>query len=468
VELPLLHGLGAFGLLAFHDQSPVPFRPMPFRILTLAALLLFAAPAVAAPTVAPAPAAAAKRPPIAAPAKRLSPADAPAPSVMFYVAHGAPDSCGRGCDRWIAVEGQIDRDAAGRFKTFIKQHLKDRQLPMYFSSPGGNLEQGVFIGNMLRELSATARVARTIIKDCGFEAQTSDVCLKLKRSGRELTADLSTRNAQCNSACPYLILGATTREVAPDAILGVHSAKVVLRYSGGQPTREMVVEATQRGVERADRLLSNYVFKMGIEGQLLDIAKHTKFEDMHVLTRDEIFRFGIDRREFVETPWAFENLGRALIRKSAISRGENGTTWRALQWRLFCLNTEQFQLDFQRQVSASPPFAAISISSGGEKPFSFAFPPAKPAGYEVWGLRIPKSSLQAIADLPQIDLTETSMAPDGRRLSHPEKLSTEGLAASLTSLLAVCPPAKGPTPKDPTPKDLAPVQQALPQDRASK
>ena len=286
---------------------------------------------------------------------------------MFYVAHGAPDSCGRGCDRWIAVEGQINGDAAGRFKQFIKQHLKDRHLPMYFSSPGGNLEQAIFIGNMLRELSATARVARTIVRDCGFEAQTSEVCLKLKRSGRELASDLTTRNAQCNSACPYLMLGATTREVAPDAILGVHSPKVVLRASGGQPTREMVVEATQRGVERADRLLSNYVFKMGIEGELLDVARHIKFEDMHVLTRDEMFRFGIDRREFVETPWTFENLGRALIRKSAISRGENGKTWRALQWRLFCVNAEQFQLDFQRQVSASPILAAISISGGGRK-----------------------------------------------------------------------------------------------------
>jgi hypothetical protein len=48
---------------------------------------------------------------------------------------------------------------------------------------------------MLRELSAVARVARTIVKDCGFEAQTSDVCLKLKRSGRELAGELSTRGA---------------------------------------------------------------------------------------------------------------------------------------------------------------------------------------------------------------------------------------------------------------------------------
>ncbi|HXO70632.1 MAG TPA: hypothetical protein VN838_16850 [Bradyrhizobium sp.] len=392
---------------------------------------------------------------------------------MFYIAHGPPDSCGRGCDRWIAVEGQINADAAGRFKAFIKRHLKDRQLPMYFSSPGGNLEQAIFIGNMLRELSATARVARTIVKDCGFEAQTSEVCLKLKRSGRELAADLSTRNTQCNSACPYLILGATTREVAPDAILGVHSPKVVLRYSGGVPTREMVTAATQRGVERADRLLSSYVVKMGIEGELLDVAKHTKYEDMHVLTRDEIFRFGIDRREFVETPWAFENLGRALIRKSAVSHGENGKTWRTLQWRLFCRNAEQFQLDFQRQVGTTAAVATISISSGAAKPFTFAFPPAKPAGYEVWGLRLPKSSAQAIADLPEIDLTETANALDGRRLVHGEKLSTEGLAASLASLQGTCPLPKDPQPKDVLPndvpvKELTPPPPALPQNSAAK
>jgi hypothetical protein len=424
---------------------------MPFRTLAIAALLLFAAPAIAAP------------------AKRAAPA-APAPPVLFYVAKGAPDACGRGCDRWIAVEGQINADAAGRFKAFIKRHLKDRQLPMYFSSPGGNLEQAIFIGNMLRELSATARVARTIVKDCGFEAQTSDLCLKLKRSGRELAADLSTRNTQCNSACPYLMLGATTREIATDAILGVHSPKVVLRYSGGQPTREMVTAATQRGVERADKLLSNYVVKMGIEGELLDVAKHTKFEDMHVLTRDEIFRFGIDRREFVETPWAFENLGRALIRKSAVSRDENAKTWRTLQWRLFCLNAEQLQLDFQRQVSASPPFAAISISSGAAKPFTFVFPPTKPAGYEVWGLRMPKSSAQAIADLPQIDLTETANALDGRRLAHGEKLSTEGLAASLVSLQGICTLQKAPSQKDVSQKNapLQYLQETMPQNRAAK
>lgn len=131
--------------------------------------------------------------------------------MVFYVVKGAPDACGPGCDTWIAAEGKIDVAAAARLR-----QVRDRNLPIYFASPGGNLDQAVAMGAMLREKSAIARVARTVVRECGFEAQNGDVCLKLKQSGRVLHGDLWTRGASCNSACPYLILGATTREIAGD------------------------------------------------------------------------------------------------------------------------------------------------------------------------------------------------------------------------------------------------------------
>ena len=127
--------------------------------------------------------------------------EAPPPPMVFYVAKGAPDACGRGCDRWIAIEGQVDSGAALRFRKFLRQ-IRDRNLPMYFSSPGGNLDQALAMGVMLRERPVVARVARTVVKECGFEAQNGDACLKLKQSGRELHGDLWTRGAMCNSACP--------------------------------------------------------------------------------------------------------------------------------------------------------------------------------------------------------------------------------------------------------------------------
>jgi hypothetical protein len=81
----------------------------------LAAGLLFLLPSAAMAAAPSAPAALAKTPPM-----------------VFYVAKGSPDSCGAGCDSWIAVEGRVDGDTADRFRKFLHP-LKDRHLPIYFS-----------------------------------------------------------------------------------------------------------------------------------------------------------------------------------------------------------------------------------------------------------------------------------------------------------------------------------------------
>jgi hypothetical protein len=269
--------------------------------------------------------------------------------MTFYVVKGAPDACGRGCDSWIAVEGQVDSGAAPRFRNFF-QKVRGRNLPIYFSSPGGNLDQALAMGAMLREKPVTARVARTVVRECGFEAQDSDVCLKLKQSGRELHGELWTRGATCNSACPYLMLGATTREIAPDAVLAVHSPKVVVHFSGlATPTREMRAAATERGHERADRMVASYIVRMGVDIGLLSLTSTVKFEDIHALTREEIIRFGIDRRERVETPWIFENIGRSTVRKVVTRKDDGDKSYRLSQWRLFCVPTSSNSISSVRQ-----------------------------------------------------------------------------------------------------------------------
>jgi len=378
----------------------------------------------------------------AVPAARPAPATAPVPSMAFYVVKGAPDVCGPGCDRWIAVEGQIDAAAAPRFRKFLRQ-LKTSNLPIYFTSPGGNLDQAVAMGTMLREKPVVARIARTVVRECGFEAQNSEVCLKLKQSGRELHGELWTRDANCNSACPYLILGATTREIAPDAVLAVHSPKIVVHFRGaGTPTSAMRAAATERGRERADRMLQSYIVKMGADIGLLGLARTVKFEDMHVLTREEIARFGIDRRAFAETPWIFENFGRSILRKTVTRRDEGDGAYRMAQWRLFCSTTEQFQLDFLRPAAASSTFPTVALTNGGASPQSCRLGPLRNGGFEVWALHMTMASLQTMAAGPQFDFTETSQAPDGRQRAQTSVFSSEGLAGALDRLLATCPPAK--------------------------
>ena len=374
---------------------------------------------------------------------RPAPPAMPVAPMLFYVVKGAPDTCGRGCDSWIAVEGQVDGSAAPRFRKFL-QAIGNRDLPIYLASPGGNLDQALAMGTMLREHRATARVGRTLVSDCGFEAQDSAACVKLKQSGRVLHGDIFTRNANCNSACPYLLLGATTREVSPDALLAVHSAKVVVHFRGDvQPPAEVRAAANQRGRERADRMLSAYIVKMGADVGLFDLARSIKFESQHVLTREEIARFGIDRRDIAETAWKFENSVRSMVTKAAVMREEGGKSWRFSQWRIICSSNEQFELDFQRPaLTAGSTQPTVAISGVGPTPQHFNWPPAKVQGYEIWALRVTRASVQGLAAVPQFEFMESVQAVDGKRVARAGKFSTDGLASALTTLAGTCPPPK--------------------------
>ena len=360
--------------------------------------------------------------------------------MTFYVVKGTPDSCGRGCDTWIEAEGKIESDTAARLKTFLDR-LHDRNLPIYFASPGGNLDQAIAMGNMLHGKPAVARVGRTMVRECGFEAQDDEVCVKLKRSGRELHGDLFTNGAICASACPYVFMGAALHEVAPDAILAIHSPKVVLNFHGGQPGAFVMAAANQRGRERADRIAAVYFAKMGIDAGLLSLTRTVKFEDIHILTREEIARFGLDRREFVETAWRFESNMRNTVRKIAVVKGAGETPFRLMQWRVACFDTDLFVLDFQRPIPAAG-LASVSIAHSGASPVQFNGP-AKGSSVEQWSMRLIRSRLDALVNHPQIEIIETSVAADGRLVPQTTKLSNEGWAGAIETLVAGCPLSKG-------------------------
>lgn len=363
--------------------------------------------------------------------------------MVFYVVKGGPDACGRGCDSWIAVEGQIDNAAAPRFRKFLQQ-LGGRDLPIYLASPGGNLDQALAMGAMLRERRATARVGRTLVSDCGFEAQDSTACIKLKQSGRALRGDVFTKGANCNSACPYLLLGATNREIAPDALLAVHTAKVVVHFRGEvPPAAEVRQAAAARGRAQADSMLSAYITRMGADIGLFELARSIKFESQHVLTREEILRFRIDRRELAETPWKFENSFRSMVSKVAAVREDGERSWRLSQWRIICSSSEQFELNFQRPaLGGGTTLPTVAISVGTATPQQFNTPPARLLGFEIWRLRMTRASVQNLASEAQFEFVESVQVADGKRVARAAKFSTDGLTSALSTLADTCPPPK--------------------------
>jgi hypothetical protein len=131
-----------------------------------------------------------------------------------------------------------------------------------------------------------------------------------------------------------------------------------------------------------------------------------------------------------------------LIHKALIQKNDSDKSYRTLQWRLICFNTDQFELDFQRPSAASSLFPSVAVSSGGAKPQYFMPASSKASGFDLWWARMTRASIQALAEQPQFDLIEASQIADGRRVAHTAKFSSEGLATALDSLVATCPPAK--------------------------
>lgn len=359
--------------------------------------------------------------------------------ISFALVKGVPGACGPGCDGWIAAEGKIDNSAAARFRKFMKQ-IGDRKLPIYFNSPGGNLEQALAIGNMLREKKAAVRVGRTTLRECGFEPQEGEACTKLKQSGRELHGEVWTRGAMCNSACPYLILGAPSRDIAPDVTLAVHSPRVILNFTGGVPTREMRAQALQRAMERSDKMVLDYIAKLGADPGLLTAARSVPFESMRVLTREEIARFALDRRERVESPWMFEAAARGIAYKTILTRKDGEAVFRTTRLQLVCFDQDRFELDVERNAAATVTAGALSLA-GGDVRVNFLSPPRRSGDRATWGVFLNASQMRALASAPGAELIDAPLnAARPNVATFP--VAGDGLQNALKRLTDTCPPSK--------------------------
>ena len=358
------------------------------------------------------------------------------PKFIIYNAKGPADSCGPGCDRWIAVEGQVDSDAASRIGRFLAA-TKDTKRPIYFHSPGGVVEQSYVIGRLLRSRKVIARIGRTIAAACAGGTQVDAACLKIKTGGGEVEAQLDTRNAMCNSACSYLFLGATTREVAPDAVVGVHNSRLTLVVHGHPPPR-LEEQFRERGMEKANRERAAFVASMGISHELDDIIKTVKFESIHVLTRAELYRFGIDTRATIEGSWALESWPRTTIFKSALVRKADGSDFRRVGWRLACGNRDDARLTFVNQIDKSTTRASsVVLLLGPEKRLAFSRSSGT-AGYEFWYVALAPDTLKALFSMPRVQMEENISPASGNAAQNILEFTSSGFEDGWKKVSASC------------------------------
>ena len=231
--------------------------------------------------------------------------------MVFIVATGEPNACGRGCSEWIAGEGRFDEGATQRFREFLAVSAK-RDLPIFFNSDGGLLREAVQIGSILRENRMTVGVARTVAEGCHRGSPLDDACRRLMQSKREHKARLYFGGARCASACVYAMVGASTRHLDPGAKLPINSN-------------------TGREIEKANNSLRRYVVAMGVDPGLVDAAAKIRSRTFRGLSRGDMERFGIETRGVHETPWfAYQGpAGEFLLLKSiTYPTGDTGDEYR--------------------------------------------------------------------------------------------------------------------------------------------
>jgi len=350
--------------------------------------------------------------------------------MTFFVAKGAPDACGPGCSEWIAAEGTIDAGAAKRLRTFLNG-LGKRKLPIFLHSPGGLGGQAIEMGRMLRERHMSAGVSKTVRTGC---TAGGDTCEASKRTGDAVEADL--RNiAVCASACVFVLIGATVREVPPGARVGVHAPKLLGRETEGW--RSAVNARTGR-----------YLREMYIGDGLLDLITTVPHERIHYLSRQQIADFGIDKSEFRESPWtAVDGKPISVLKIVIEARAKQRKDYQTNVIRLSCIGPGWVRLSHLRSLAPDQSGATRAVEfAAGDKKLSFSKGASiakvdlmeTGGSYEIRTAQDdPLGFLEAAATRDHIDIIE-SVSADGVSPPRIIRLSVGGLPKALEQLKAAC------------------------------
>jgi len=342
--------------------------------------------------------------------------------MIFVVAMGEPNACGRGCTEWIAGEGRFDEGAAQRFREFLGV-LGKRDLPIFFNSDGGLLREAVQIGSILRENRMTAGVARTVVEGCQLGFPLDNACRHLMQSKREHKARLYYGGARCASACVYAMVGASTRHVDPGATLRIHSG-------------------VGREIDKTENSLRRYVMGMGVDPALVDAAAKIPSRTFRGLSRGEMERFGIETRGVHETPWfAYHGpAGEFLLLKSVTyPTGDTGDEYRTSTVGLACSPFHpsirfMYHQELTAKESRTPPMIRAKI---GDSVIDLTtLNPQKDLVEKSFDLE--PRQLQSAIETGSFEITEMFDQSMIKKPSRVVKFSILGLSANIVALESKC------------------------------
>lgn len=202
---------------------------------------------------------------------------------------------------WIQASGPIDENTLADFLNFLEEGPDWLPKRIRFNSPGGNLSEGVALGEELRRR--------------GFATEVGDH----EPHPDYLDApywDFSRRTPGiCASACAFAFMGGVERRIYPGSRIGVHQF-----YSAGEDESSssvlpsLVPEGTEQEIVS---LLLGYTLKMGIDARVLVNAGLHRPDEMYWIEANEEAREAgliFAPREWSE--WSIKPLGKGVIAES--------------------------------------------------------------------------------------------------------------------------------------------------------
>lgn len=244
----------------------------------------------------------ASAPPPAGPSAPKTPAD---DAMRVVLVKASQSDCATDCREWISAEGTIVSGTTQAFDNVL-QAIGDRKVPVFISSPGGDVDAALTIGRMLRDRHVVVAVAKTTFSGC---APTDKVCGK-EREVADYRGTAATKGVECASSCVIVLASGDKRFVAPDAKVGVHQISTVMfenissykfsKYDVSdsiiQVERELVSE---RLIPRARMQVANtsnvyreqmipYFDEMGVSNKIVALMQKTDPAHVHWMTAKEL------------------------------------------------------------------------------------------------------------------------------------------------------------------------------------
>jgi hypothetical protein len=166
----------------------------------------------------------------------------------------------------IVIEGSIEHGAFANFERKIKQG-RGFISNVFLRSPGGDVEEAIKIGRLIRELKIKTNVP--------IQSKGPHACYGQK--------PLMAENCTCESACFLIFAGGVDRS---GYIVGLHRS-----YYPHQYLRTMSAEEATSRTKAARAKVDQYLTDMEVPRSFIDRALATPSEDMDFLTSTEIEKY---------------------------------------------------------------------------------------------------------------------------------------------------------------------------------